>query len=82
MSSWKNKSIFAKEVAKLYGELEGEWLLLDVLQRGKDGKAEEFVLMAHSVDKDELYEFIMEEGGEMDGDFIFVFADPNGVCEI
>lgn len=80
--NWKNKSIHAKQVAQLYGDLEGEWLLLDVLQRRQDGKAEEFVLMAHSKDKDDLYDFIMEEAGEMDGNFIFVFADPNEVCEV
>ena len=82
MSSWKNKSIHSREVAQLYSELKGEWLLLDVLQRGKNGKAEEFVLIAHSKEKDDLYEFIMEEGGEIDGNFIFVFADPDGVCEV
>ncbi|MCP4457530.1 MAG: hypothetical protein GY816_05810 [Cytophagales bacterium] len=80
--SWKNKSIRAKDVAHLYNEFEGEWLLLDLLQRSKDGKAEEFVLIAHSKEKDELYDFVMEEGGEIDGNFIFVFAHPNGICEI
>ena len=80
--SWKNKSIHAREVAQLYGDLKDEWLLLDVLQRGRNGKAEEFVLIAHSKEKDDLYEFIMEEAGEMDGNFIFVFADPEGVCEV
>jgi len=80
--SWENKSIEAKEVAKLYSELKGEWLLLDVLKRGANGKAEEFVLVAHSKEKDDLYDYIMEEGDEIKGNLIFVFADPDEVCEV
>jgi len=80
--SWENKSIEAKEVAKLYSELKGEWLLLDVLKRGANDKAEEFVLVAHSKEKDDLYDYIMEEGDEIKGNLIFVFADPDEVCEV
>ena len=81
MTEWEDRVIYAKEVAKLYGELPREWLLLDVLKKGENGKAEEFQLIAHSPNKDDLYEIVMEDENDK-RNLIFVFADPEGLCEI
>ena len=81
MEEWKNKVIYANEVARLYAALPYEWLLLHVLKNGLNGKAEEFALISHSKVKDDLYDIIMEEESDKKN-MIFVFADPDGICEI
>ncbi len=83
MEVWTNKVISTKDVARLYNDKPGEWLLLDVLKTGSNGRAELFKLLAHSNDKENLYAYIMEdENWNWDKKYIFVFADPDNLCEI
>ena len=83
MEVWKDKIINSKDVARLYNDKLREWLLLEVIKTGSNGKAEQFKLLANAKNKDELYEFVMEdEEWNWDKKYIFVYADPNSVCEI
>ncbi len=83
MSSWSNRIIDASEVATLYQENPGFWLLLDVLQTGQNGRASKFRLLAKARNKDDLYDYLMEdEDWNWDKKYIFVFSDPDKLCDL
>ena len=83
MEAWKDKVINAKDVAKLYHEKLGDWLLIEVLKTGKNGKAELFKLLAHSKSKDGLHDHLMDdENWSWERKYIMVYADPEKVCEL
>ena len=80
MEHWQ-EVIYVKDVARLYNDKMGNWLLLEVLKVGKNGKAEEFKLIAYDKKKDKLYELMEDEKWDWDKKYIFVYADPDTLCE-
>lgn len=81
MEQWQGV-ISAKDVAQLYNDLINQWLLLEVVKTNKNGKAEKFKLIAYNKDKNELYKLMESEDWNWDKKYVFVFADPNSLCEI
>ena len=82
MEHWHDRVINATEVAQLYQDKLGEWLLLEIIKMGKNGKAEEFKLLAHAKDKRDLHSHMDNDEWDWNKQYIFVFADPDSVCEI
>lgn len=80
MEHWQ-EVINVKDVARLYNDKTGNWLLLEVIRIGENGKAEEFKLIAYDRKKENLYELMEEENWDWDKKYIFVFADPDTLCE-
>ena len=56
-------------------------MLLEVIKTGENGKAEEFKLIAYDKKKANLYELMEEDDWDWDKKYIFVFADPDTLCE-
>jgi hypothetical protein len=81
MASWQGV-IDAKDVARLYSDKLGQWLLLEVIEMGKNGKAEKFRLIAHDSNKERLKDLMEEDDWDWSKKYIFVFADPDKLCEI
>ncbi len=81
MERWQG-IINAKDVAHLYNDKTGHWLLLEVVRMGPNGKAEEFKLIAYDKDKARLYDLMEDDDWDWDKQYIFVFADPDSLCEI
>ena len=81
MEQWQGV-ISAKEVARLYNDLTGQWLLLELIKVNEKGKAEKFKLVANNLDKDELYKLMDNDKWDWNKKYLFVFADPNNLCEI
>jgi len=81
MEHWQGV-INAKDVARLYNDKIGNWLLLEVMKMGENSKAEKFKLIAYNKSKEELYELMENETWDWNKKYIFVFADPNNLCEI
>jgi hypothetical protein len=81
MEQWQGV-INAKEVARLYNDLTGQWLLLEVIKMDSKGKAERFKLIANDRDKEQLYKLMDSDEWDWDKKYLFVFADPNNLCEI
>ena len=79
----KERIYTASEMAQLYQENPGAWLLLDVLERNAAGRAEKLRLLKAAPTKAELYDFLMEqEEWSLEHDYVFVFSDPDKQCEI
>jgi len=81
MDYWQGV-INVKDVARLYDDKTGQWLLLEVIKMGENGKAEEFKLVAYSHEKERLKDLMDEDDWDWDKKYIFVFADPDKLCEI
>ena len=82
MHEVKGKIVTAAEVAEFYKQYPGFWFLLEVLEISKDGKAERMRVVRYNKNKDVLREYILEESVDMNSKYIFVFASPDGRCEI
>ena len=80
MEHWQ-EVINVKDVARLYNDKTGNWLLLEVIKTGENGKAEEFKLIAYNKEKVNLYELMEKDDWDWDKKYIFVFADPDTLCE-
>lgn len=81
MGQWQ-EVINVNDVAKLYNEKINQWLLLEVIKMGKNGKAEEFKLVAFNKSKEKLKVLMEDDDWDWNKKYIFVFADPNSLCEI
>ena len=81
MERWQGV-INAKDVAHLYNKQLGHWLLLEVIKMGRNGKAEEFKLIAYHRQKEHLHNLMDEDDWDWNKKYIFVFADPNTLCEL
>jgi hypothetical protein len=81
MERWQGV-IDAKDVAQLYSDKLGQWLLLEVIRMGKNGKAEKFKLVAYDYNKERLKDLMEEDDWDWSKKYIFVFADPDKLCEI
>ncbi len=83
MATWTNRVIDATEAAGLYEQNPEFWLLLDVLEVGPNGRASKFKLLAKSEDKEDLYDYLMEDDEwNWDKKYIFVFSDPDKQCDL
>ena len=74
----------ATEMAQLYNDLPNEWLLLEILQTNQQGRAEQLRLLKHAKNKDELYDYLMDEAEDWNWDknYIFVYSDPEKECKL
>lgn len=82
MSDAKREIVTAKEVAEFYKMYPGFWFLLEVLKTGEDGRAELMHVVGSHQNKEVLREYLLEESTDTKGKYIFVFASPDGKCEI
>jgi lipoate-protein ligase A len=76
------RKVTAAEVAQFYRHYPGFWFLLEVLTTDASGKAEEMRVLQYDPDKEALREHLMELHDDQMGPCIFVYADPEGRCEI
>jgi hypothetical protein len=81
MEQWQG-IIDVKDVAQLYNDKIGHWLLLEVVKMGSNGKTEKFRLIAYDRNKERLYDLMEDDDWDWDKKYIFVFADPNSLCEV
>ena len=81
MEHWQGV-INASDVAKLYNDKIGCWLLLEVIKMGKNGKAEQFKLIAFNKKKEILNNLLEDDNWDWDKKYLFVYADSNNLCEI
>ncbi len=80
---WSDRIIDASEVAALYEDNPGYWLLLDVLETAPNGRASKFRLLAKSKDKEELYDYLFEDDDwDWNKKYIFVYSDPGKQCDL
>lgn len=79
----KEKIYTALEMAQLIGSRPKNWFLLEILKQNNNGKAEELRFLKYSGDKENLYQYLMEdESWDWDKKYIFVFSDPDKKCEL
>ena len=81
MELWRGV-INAHDVSNLYNDKIGHWLLLEVIEMDSNGKAEKFKLVAFNRNKEQLYELMAEDTWDWEKKYIFVFADPDTLCEL
>jgi hypothetical protein len=73
----------ANEMARLYAKKPGEWLLVQVLERDVNGKAQKLKLLHHAKEKENLREFLLDkEDWTLNSDIVFVYSDPDKICEL
>ena len=76
-----NSIVSASEVAGFYKYYPGFWFLLEVLEVEKR-KASKMRVVRYDVSKEKLREYLMDELADHGSKYIFVYADPDGKCEI
>lgn len=83
-SDWKNRKIFRADIVDMYTDLEHQWLLIEVIERDKNGTATEIRLAYFSKEKDDVHEHLMEEEDNWDWgkNYLVVYADPKKQCEL
>ncbi len=78
----KKKIFTADEIIQLHHDMPGYWLLLEIIEQDRDEKATLLKLLDYSKDKENLYEWLMEdEEWDWNKKYIFVFTDPS-TCDI
>ena len=83
MEKAANQPLNVEDIASLYNQHIGEWLLLEILKRNNEtGKLEKFNLITHNKDKDVLYKLMESEDWNWDKKYLFVFADLKSLCEV
>jgi hypothetical protein len=79
---WEKREILLGDVPRLYRDLAGEWLLLEVVEESEDGAPRKLRLHGHDVSKDALRELILEQDDwSWKRRFVLVRADPDK-CEL
>ena len=79
----ENKVYTALKMAKLISSKPYEWLLLEILKEDAKGRALELAFLKSSRDKDDLYDYLMEdEDWDWDRKYIFVYSDPEKECKL
>ena len=77
-TDWQEKEIRLDDIPKLYQDLEGQWLLFEVLESGGDGSPKKLRLHGHAENKDALREMMLErDDWSWKRQFLLVRADPN-----
>ena len=77
----QNIRINAEEASKLYLEYPSYWFLLKVLEKDSAGKATRMEIIGKHQNKDVLRDILldMDVGNH---NYIFMWADPEGKCEL
>ncbi len=77
-TDWQEKEIHLDDIPKLYEDLEGQWLLFEVLESGDEGSPKKLRLHGHAENKDALREMMLErDDWSWKQKFLLVRADPN-----
>ncbi len=84
MNSRLNKEYSARQMAQLYREMPGVWLLLEVLEQNELGTPQRLKLLAYSPDKEDLYDYLMDQDDNWNWNkkYIFVYSDPEKECPL
>ncbi|RMH88400.1 MAG: hypothetical protein D6681_14770 [Calditrichaeota bacterium] len=84
MSEWEDKILTLPDIARIYQEKAGEWLLLEVLEVNANQTPVKLRLIRHSPRKEDLHEHMMELEEEWDWErqYLIVLADPFKPCTI
>ena len=78
----KNTVFTAQEIMQLHSDMPNYWLLLEVLRYDKKGRADLLRMIAHSKDKEELRNILLEDDNwNWDRNYIFVCSDPEA-CDL
>jgi hypothetical protein len=79
----EKKVYTAGEMAQLYAHKPREWLLLQVIERDRSGRATKLRLLYHAKDKDKLREYLLDkEDWTLNSDIIYVYSDPDKACDL
>lgn len=82
-SPWIGKELTLADLGRLYQDLAGEWLLLEILDEGTEPTPRRLRLHAHHRHKEHLHEFMLEhEGWNWGKRYVLVQADPQKPCDI
>ena len=76
------KQVSAEEVGVFYKQYPGFWFLLEVLETDSGGKARKMRVARYDKSKDELREHLFEGDINANSRYIFVYAGPDGKCEL
>ena len=70
-------------MAQVYSSIPNEWLLLEILETNENGRAVKLKLVKNAKDKEDLYDYLMDELEDWDWskNFIFVYSDPEKQCD-
>ncbi len=83
MSDWMMKEISLDDLSRLYYDLAGEWLLMEILATDERNIPLTLKLHMHHPEKDRLHEFMSEhDGWAWNKKFLIIHADPNKPCEL
>lgn len=82
-SEFVGREIGLKEISRLYEETAGDWLLLEILETNAAGTPIRMRVLAHSPNKDDLHELMMEQDDwDWSKRYLIVYSDPTKPCEI
>ena len=82
MPEIKGNLVTADEVAEFYKHYPDFWFLLEVLKTSADGKAELMRVAGYDKSKNVLRDYLLEEHIEGNRKYIFVYAYPDGKCDL
>ena len=81
-ADWRGKEIVLSDVARLYEDLSGEWLVLEVLEELENGSPQKLRLHGHHESRDALREMMLEQDDwSWKRRFLIVKANPDK-CEL
>lgn len=82
VADWREKEISLGDIAGLYQDLAGEWLLFEVLEELENGSPQKLRLHGHHESKDALREMMLEQDDwNWKQRFLIVKANPDK-CEL
>ena len=73
--------VTADEVAQFYKRYPGFWFLLEVIKT-ENKKASLMRVVRYNKSKEALRDFLLDELSDTNSKYIFVYADPDGKCEL
>ena len=76
------KVVTADEVKHFYQDHPSYWFLLEVQKIDEQGKAQQMRVVGYDKDKEVLREQLFDEMDRGHGKFIFVYARPDGICDM
>ena len=82
MDDLKQKTVTSDEVAEFYKRFPAFWFLLEVLDTDANGKAARLRVINYNKNKDALRDYLLDESFSADSQYIFVYADPDGKCDL
>ncbi len=81
-NDWQKREILLGDVPRLYEDLAGEWLLLEVVEESEDGSPRKLRLHGHDESKDALRELMLhQDDWSWKRRVLLVQADPDR-CEL